>query len=184
MMKNRLAVLSSLGLLAFAVARVGAQDLPKNAPHFVKTTKAPGLEVRFLDFNWDPEAFATLQGGGTHPVGKRSWVLARLLSLTNPFKCAGNVVPVGTQLLILNPARGGKGPTLELRYIDMRDVFTDLNVIAEPPPGDTYCSGPASFRKVDAFTQRLEMKATDGKDAITLSVHLGDQQTEFKLVRY
>ena len=185
-MKTALAALTLLALGAIATDRGVAQEpeLPKNAPHFVKTTKAPGLEVRFLDFNWDPEAFATLQNGGSHPVGKRSWVLGRLLSLTNPFKCAGNVVPVGTQLLILNPARGGKGPTLELRYIDMRDVFADLNVIAEPPPGDTYCSGPASFRKVDAFTQRLEMKATDGKDAITLSVHLGDQQTEFKLVRY
>jgi hypothetical protein len=31
---------------------------------------------------------------------------------------------------------------------------------------------------------RLEMTAKDGKDAITLSVHIGDRETEFKLVRY
>jgi hypothetical protein len=182
-MKARLAALS-VALMGFAAAHAPAQDLPKNAPHFVKTVKAPGLEVRFLDFKWDPEAFETLEKGGSHPVGKRAWVLGRLLSLTNPFKCAGKVVPVGTSLLILNPARGDKGPTLELRYIDMRDVFTDLNVIAEPPPGESYCSGPASFKKVDALVPRLEMTAKDGKDAITLGVHIGDRQTEFKLVRY
>jgi hypothetical protein len=180
-MKARLAALSVFALVAMPSL---GQDLPKNAPHFVKTAKAPGLEVRFLDFQWDPEAFETLEKGGTHPVGRRSWVLARLLSLTNPFKCAGNVVPVGTSLLILNPARGAKGPTLELRYIDMRDVFTDLNVIAEPPPGDKFCEGPAGFRKVDVVAPRLEMTAKDGKDAITLSVHIGDRETEFKLVRY
>jgi len=182
-MKARLAVLP-IFVLAIAAVPGEAQDLPKNAPHFVKTVKAPGLEVRFLDFKWDPEAFETLEKGGAHPVGKRSWVLGRLLSLTNPFKCAGHVVPVGTQLLILNPSREGKGPTLELRYIDMRDVFTDLNVIAEPPPGQKYCEGPASFRKVDAVAERLEMTAKDGKEFITLGVHIGDRQTEFKLVRY
>jgi hypothetical protein len=183
-MKARLAALSVFALVAIAAAPGMAQDLPKNAPHFVKTAKAPGLEVRFLDFKWDPEAFETLEKGGSHPVGRRSWVLGRLLSLTNPFKCAGNVVPVGTSLLILNPARGDKGPTLELRYIDMRDVFTDLNVIAEPPPGDKFCEGAAGFRKVDAVAERLEMTAKDGKDAITLGVHIGDRMTEFKLVRY
>lgn len=26
-----------------------AQEVPKNAPHFVKTAKAPGLEVRYLE---------------------------------------------------------------------------------------------------------------------------------------
>ena len=39
----------------------------------------------------------------------------------------------------------GAGPTLELRYIDMREVFVDLNVIAEAPPGEAYCQLPAVF---------------------------------------
>lgn len=56
-----------------------AQEAPPNAPHVVKYLKAPGLEVRYLDFGWNPEAFAALEQGGDHPVGRRSWVLARLL---------------------------------------------------------------------------------------------------------
>ena len=39
---------------------------------------SPGLDVRYLDFKFDEEAFATLEKGGSHPVGRRSWVLARL----------------------------------------------------------------------------------------------------------
>lgn len=78
----------------------------------------------------------------------------------------GKTLPVGPSLLILNPARAGEGPTLELRSVDMREVFVDMNVIAEPPPGETYCQAPAAFRKVDTMAGRLEITLTEGKGSI------------------
>jgi hypothetical protein len=162
---------------------VGQEPGP-NAPHYVKSVKAPGLDVRYLDFKWDAEAFKTLQEGGSHPVGRRSWVLARLLVTSDPFRCSGKAIPVGPSLLILNPSRAGAGPTLEIRYIDLREVFTNLNVVAEPPPGETYYQGPAAFRKVDKMAGRLELTLTEGKGSIDIVTHYGDREARLTLVRY
>jgi hypothetical protein len=158
-------------------------DVPPNAPHYVRSADVPGLNLRYLDFKWDPEAFATLEKGGSHPVGRRSWVLARLLTRLAPFRCEGKLVPVGPSLLILNPAGQGAGPTLELRYIDMREVFVDLNVVAEPPPGETYCKLPAVFRKVDTSAGRLVVSLTEGKGTIDVVSHYGDREARVTLVR-
>ena len=160
-MRNRAAV-GLVAIVAWAPTLL-AQEVSPNAPHYVKSLQAPGLDVRYLDFKWDEAAFTTLQKGGSHPVGRRSWVLARLIATTDPFKCQGKVVPVGPALLILNPARSGAGPTLELRYIDMREVFVDMNVIAEPPPGETYWEAPAVFGKVGTKAGRLEMTLAEGE---------------------
>jgi hypothetical protein len=177
------AALAGIALFGTFARPTVAQESP-NRPHYVKSTKVPGLEVRFLDFKWDAEAFATLEKGGLHPVGRRSWVLARLLTTTNPFRCAGKVIPVGPSLLILNPAQAGSGPTLELRHIDMREVFVNMNVVAEPPPGETYWQAPASFRKVAALAPRLEVTLDEGQGTIDVVVHYGDRETRTQLVRY
>lgn len=162
-----------------------AQEAPKNAPHFVKSLKAPQLEVRYLDFGWNPEAFATLEKGGNHPVGRRSWVLARLLIPGSPLKWEGGrtTIPVGTTLLILNPSKGGKGPSFEMRTIDMREVFTNLNVIAEPPPGETIGVAPAVFEKAETTAERLEVELADKTQNLELSVHYGDRRAKVILAR-
>ena len=177
------AVLAGVALSAALAAPLVAQESP-NRPHYVKSVKVQGLEVRFLDFKWDEEVFTTLEKGGPHPVGRRSWVLARLLATTNPFRCAGKVIPVGPSLLILNPAQAGAGPTLELRSIDMREVFVDMNVIAVPPPGETYWQAPATFRKVAGKTDRLEVTLAEEQGMIDIIVHYGDRETRTTLVRY
>jgi hypothetical protein len=182
-MRYRPAALAGVALSVALGGPTVAQESP-NKPHFVKSVKVPGLEVRFLDFKWDPEVFATLEKGGPHPVGRRSWVLARLLATTNPFRCEGKVIPVGPSLLILNPAQADAGPTLELRSVDMREVFVDMNVVAVPPPGDTYWQAPASFRKVAATADRLEVTMTEGQGTIAIIVHYGDRETRTTLVRY
>lgn len=192
-MKPVLAALASLALGLTFTRPAMAQDPPPhapypedvspNAPHYVRSAEVPGLNLRFLDFKWDPEAFATLEKGGSHPVGQRSWVLARMLTRLAPFRCEGKLVPVGPSLLILNPAKGGAGPTLEVRYIDMREVFVDLNVIAEPPPGETYCKIPAVFRKVNASAPRLVVSLTEGKGTIDVNAHYGDREATVTLVR-
>lgn len=183
-MRHTLAALAGVALFVTFARPMVAQELPPNAPHFVKSAKIPGLDMRYLDFKWDEEAFTTLQEGGPHPVGRRSWVLARLLVTLRPFRCEGKLIPVGPSLLILNPARGGVGPTLEVRYIDLREVFADLNVIAEPPEGETFCKAPAVFRKVDTKAGRLEMSLTDGKEGVALTTHYGDREATLNLVRH
>jgi hypothetical protein len=170
---------------------LGPRVFPSNAPHYVKSVDVPGLYVRYLDFKFDEEAFATLEKGGSHPVGRRPWVLARLQSRLAPFYCEGKTVPVGPSLLILHPAReGAAGPTLEVRYIDMREVFVDLNVIAEPPPGEAYCTLPAAFRKVETSVPRLEVTLAEGKASpeakqgtIDVIAHFGDREARLTLVR-
>jgi hypothetical protein len=172
--------------LSIAVLLAGAalaQEAPKNAPHFVKYLKAPGLEVRYLDFGWNPEAFAALEQGGNHPVGRRSWVLARLLLPTAPLKWEGRTIGVGTAILILHPGKPGIKPGFELRTIDMREVFTDLNVIAEPPPGDTLAAGPAIFEKADTTAERLEVTLADKAQTLELAIHYGDRRAKVILAR-
>ena len=183
-MRNLVIALAGVAFFETLAHPVVAQEVGPNAPHYVKSVKAPGLDVRYLDFKWDAEAFATLQNGGPHPVGRRSWVLARLLVTADPFRCAGKAIPVGPALLILNPAKAGAGPTLELRYIDLREVFIDLNVVAEPPPGETYYQGPAAFKKVATTAARLDIALTEGKGTIDIITRYGDREALLTLVRY
>jgi hypothetical protein len=172
--------------VAFVVTLAGvslAQEAPVNAPHVVKYLKAPGLEVRYLDFGWNPEAFAALEKGGDHPVGRRSWVLARLLLPRDPLKWEGHTIPVGTAILILNPGKKGVLPGFELRAIDMRELFTNLNVIAEPPAGDTLAMGPARFEKADTTAERLEVALADKTQTLELAIHYGDRRAKVVLAR-
>jgi hypothetical protein len=172
-----------VGILGAGTVAPLAQEVSPNAPKYVKSFAVPGLEVRFLDFRWDEQAFKTLQSGGSHPVGQRSWVLARLMATTNPFKVEGKLLPVGPALLIVNPSKGGAPATLELRYIDMREVFVDMNVVAEPPPGETYWMAPAVWRMVATRTNRLQMAATEGPGTIQITATYGDRQTGITLTR-
>ena len=171
-----IAVTLLLGASAFA------QDLPPNAPKFVKSVKAPGLQVRFLDFRWDEAAFTAMETGGDHPAARRSWVIARLM-VQSPVKWNGKTIPVGSALLVLNPARAGAGSTLHLQYVDMREVFVDMNVIAEPPEGRIYGTIPAGFTKVDAVAPLLEVSLQDKGATLELGVHYGDRKTGITLAR-
>lgn len=184
-MKLHRATLRAALLVTALAAGAAAQapvPTPSNAPSYVKAVKQSGIEVRFLDFKWDQQAFATLMGDGDHPVGRRSWVLARLM-LWSPMRCLDKTVPVGSALLVLNPARAGAGAEVELRAVDMRDVFTNLNVVAEPPAGETYCKGPAAFVKVGVTAPRLDVRVADAKDRLEVTTHYGDHELTFKLYR-
>ena len=98
-----------------------------------------------------------------------------------PLKWSGKWIPVGPVILVLNPARGGAGPTLEARYIDMREVFVDMNVIAEPPPGETYQKVPAVFKKVAAVAPRLEVAIVEKGKGYDISVHYGNRLATIRL---
>ena len=176
------AIATIAGTLLLASPLIG-QEAPPNAPQYVKSVQAPGVDVRYLDFGWNEEAFTTLEKGGTHPVGRRSWVLARLLLQSQALKWNGRTIPLGPSLLVLNPAQGSAGPTLELRSVDMREVFVDMNVVAEPPKGETYQKVPASFTRVDTLAPRVAISLQDKGSSLDLIVHYGDRKTTITLVR-
>lgn len=56
---------AALAATLLAALPLIGQESP-NRPKFVKSVKAPGLEVRYLDFRWDAEAFNALEKGGAH----------------------------------------------------------------------------------------------------------------------
>ena len=165
-------------------APAGAQQKSANAPDFVKSVKAPGLDVRYLDFKWDEALFDAMEHGGAHPAAQRSWVLARLMLQRESLKWENSKrIPVGSALLVLNPKKGATGPTLEIRHVDMREIFTDMNVIAEPPPDVTYRIAPVVFATVDATAPRLEVGLQEKGNTYELTVHYGNRQTSITLTR-
>jgi len=185
LLNKSLAALAATVVLGVPVQgqETATKDPNANAPKFIKTSEAPGLTVRYLDFRWDEEAFTALEKGGSHPAAQRSWALARLMLQQDPLKWNGKSIPVGPVLLVLNPRKGGVGPTLEARYIDMREVFVDMNVIAEPPPGETYQKVPAAFQVVESVAPRLEVSVAEKGKGYDLSVHYGNRKATIRLDR-
>ena len=180
MLKKSLAALAASVVLGVPAP---GQEPTTNAPKFIKTTEAPGLKVSYLDFRWDEAAFTALEKGGAHPAAQRSWALARLILAEDPLKWNGKRIPVGPVLFVLNPGKGSVGPTLEARYIDMRGVFVDMSVIAEPPPGETYQKAPAGFQIVDSVAPRLEVSVAEKGKGYDLSFHYGNRKATIRLDR-
>jgi hypothetical protein len=173
-----------LSLVAVALAAPAAGQQSPNKPDFVKSVAVPGLGVRFLDFKWDEAAYDAMMNGGSHPAARRSWVIARLMLHTDPMKWNGKTLPVGTTLLVLNPRRGADPATLHMQYVDMREVFVDMNVIAEPPPGEIYGRVPAVFETVAETLPRLAVGLDhEGKEYV-LSVQYGNRKTAVTLSAY
>jgi hypothetical protein len=167
-----------LGLaLASLACSAAAQD---NLPKFLKYVKAPNLDLRYVDFGWSPDGFAALETGADHPAAKRSWMLA-LLRLQRAVKFEGHPVLIGASLLILNPKQGDTPFSIELRDIDMRDVYFENNVIGTPPKGRTIHVMPAHFETVPETKERLEITAAaSGKDTL-ITVHYGNRKTTVTL---
>jgi len=161
----------ALTILALTVTAAGAQQ-EKNLPTALMNIAAGDVEVRYLNFKWDEKAFEALEKGGG-AAGSRSWALARIFS-PKPIMVDGTQVGGGA-LLILNPPTGSDPMTLELRMVDMREIFTDINVVATPPAGETVYKVPANFETVDAVADRLTMKLDDTGETMKLSIHYGNR---------
>jgi hypothetical protein len=168
----------AVAVVALGVSLVGAQQ-DENLPTELKIITAADVKVRYLNFKWDEAAFAALEkGGGT---ATRSWALARILT-PQPLEVDGKPV-TGGSLLILNPASGGSPMTLEIRVVDMRDIFTDFNVIAEPPAGETVYKEPADFGKVEEVAERLTLDLKEVDGTFTLSIHYGNRKAVIEATR-
>jgi hypothetical protein len=172
-----LACAISAVLVTAAVALAQTPPGP-NAPKVLQSAKLPGLEVRFLDFRWDPAVFDGLEkGGSSNPVTKRSWAVARIIPYERTLVIGGAKLRAGTTaLLVLNPNLDGKGMTVELRGVDMRDEeFQALNVVAEPPAGKSLYKAPARFDTVDAIADRMTLTLTEDGGKVRLGVHYGNR---------
>jgi hypothetical protein len=175
---KRLVLAVTVGVLAAPLA--GAQQ-EKNVPTEIRHTTAGDVDINYLNFKWDAQAFEAMEKGGGAPAARRSWALARILT-PKPLEFEGKPV-TGGALLILNPASGSTPMTLEIRVVDMRDVFKDSNVIAVPPPGQTVYEAPANFEKVDSVADRLALDLKEKEGTFTLSIHYGDYLATLQAVR-
>src|SRR5262249_31928091 len=163
--------------LAALAASVAAQD---TLPKFLKIVRAPDVELRYVDFGWSPEAFAALETGGDHPAARRSWMLA-LLRLNRGMRFGGKPVLIGASLLILNPKQGDAPFNIELRDIDMRDLYFQENVIGTPPKGRTIAVMPAHFETVPETKDRLAITVAPSGNDTVITVHYGNRKTTVTL---
>jgi hypothetical protein len=150
----------------------------------VRSTKVPGLEVRFVDYHWQPAIFeAMVKGSRETPEARRDWVIARVIVEPLPLKFEGVPLSAGSYALSLFPNKDGKGMAVELRRVDMRELYPKLDAMAPTPPGDTMYRAPATFEVLDPLAPRLDIAATEDSGAITLTVSYGDRRLALKLTR-
>jgi hypothetical protein len=82
----------AVALLALAfpaqIPKEPAKDL------FMHTLRAPGIEVRFVDYHWQPALFDAMEKGTTTvPEARRNWVIARVVLDQRALKLRGTALP-------------------------------------------------------------------------------------------
>lgn len=150
---------------------------------FMHSLNAPGLEARFVDYHWQPELFEALEKGADIKEAKRDWVVARLILDSRPLTVGTARVPVGNYALTLWPNLDGKGMRLEIRRVDMREVYPNLNALAPAPHGETAYVGPASFERLGELQPRLAMTLVEVEGGLNLTVRWGDRRLVLPFVR-
>ena len=182
MLKSRRMVVVA-GLLAVPAWLAPAQaPQPSPTPLAVVYEKVPGVELRFVNYRWRPEIFGPMEKGGTGPVeSKRPWAFARLVTDV-PLKLGERTLPVGHGLVIFHPNLDGSGMSLEVRNIDMRRIV-DLNVLAVPPPGDTYYKAPLVLEATPDIEPRMVMTLEEAAGKITLRFRYGDRRFSWSFSR-
>jgi hypothetical protein len=149
---------------------------------FMHTERAPGIEMRFVDYHWQPALFAAMESGrGDDPLAKRNWVYARLVLQTRPMTLEGKRIPVGNYGVALWPNLDGKGMAVEVRQVDMRTVFPNLNALAPLPPGETIYKGPARLETSETLTDRLAVDLVEKDGAVTMTLRYGNRRVPLVL---
>ena len=165
-------------LIPAQVPKEPAKDL---SMHF---EKAPGIEVRFVDYHWQPVLFEAMEKGTRAiPEATRNWVVARVNIETRPFSLGEGRMAVGTYAFTLWPNLDGKGMAVEMRRVDMRDVFPNLNAIAPAPRGETIYKGPARFETASPPADRLQVAVTEGQGTVVLTLTYGERRLALTLTR-
>ena len=167
-----------------------ALTLPAQVPKepakdlFLHSLTVPGVEVRFVDYHWQPALFEAMEKGDPGvPEARRNWVIARVTIDQRPLRIHGQQMAVGTYALAWWPNLDGKGMAVEMRRVDMRDVFPNINAIAPAPPGETIDRGPARFETASPLADRLSVKVTEGEGTVVLTLRYGDRLLPLTLTR-
>jgi hypothetical protein len=169
------AALFGLALQA-QVPKEPAKDL------FLRSAKAPGVEIRFVDYHWQPALFEAMASGkGDVPEAKRNWVVVRMILDMRPMTLEGKRLPVGNFGIALWPNLDGNGMQVEVRQVDMRDVFPNLNAMGPVPRGETMYKGPVRFETESPVAERLDTKLTEEGGGIVITVRYGDRRFSLKL---
>jgi hypothetical protein len=173
---------TALALLALAVPTQIPKEPAKDlSMHFLK---APGIEVRFVDYHWQPALFDAMEKGTTTiPEARRNWVIARVVLDQRPLTLEKARLPVGNYALAWWPNLDGKGMAIEMRRVDMRDVFPDVNAIAPAPRGETIYKGPARFETTSPLAPRFDATLGEEGGTVTLTIRYGDRRLLLPLVR-
>jgi hypothetical protein len=176
----------SLALALALVLPVQAANVPKEPAKdlFLRSGKLPGLEVRFVDYHWQPAIFEAMESGkGDVPEARRNWVVIRLMVDDRPVAIEGKKLAVGTYAVALWPNLDGKGMQVEVRRVDMRDVFPNLNAMAPAPRGETIHKAPAGLETVSPLAERLDVQLGEAAGTITLALRYGPRRMTLKLTR-
>jgi hypothetical protein len=173
---------TALALLALVfptqIPKEPAKDL------FLHFLKAPGVEVRFVDYHWQPALFDAMEKGTPAvPEARRNWVIARVSIDQRPLRIHGQQMPVGTYALAWWPNLEGKGMAIEMRRVDMREVLPNVNAIAPAPRGETIYKGPAQFETVSPLAPRFDATLGEEGGTVTLAIRYGDRRLLVPLVR-
>jgi hypothetical protein len=173
------AALAVLALLMPAqVPKEPAKDL------FMHSAKAPGIEIRFVDYHWQPAIFEAMEKGtGAIPEATRNWVVVRVILDARPLTLDGARLPVGNYALALWPNLDGKGMAVEMRRVDMREVYPNLNAIAPAPRGETLYKGPARFETASPSAPRLDVALAEGTGTVVLTLRYGDRRLSLTFTR-
>jgi len=174
----RTMVLAVLALLfPSQIPKEPAKDL------FMHSAKVPGVELRFVDYHWQPALFEALASGADVPEAKRNWVIARIVLDNRPLTLEGKRVAVGNYALALWPNLDGKGMEVELRQVDMREVYPNINAIGPAPKGETIYRGPARFETVSPLAERMDVAMAEAPDGVVLALRYGDRRLALKFTR-
>jgi hypothetical protein len=157
---------------------------PKGPAHdlFMHTERAPGIELRFVVYHWQPALFAAMEKGDpSEPLATRNWVVARLILQTRPMTLDGKRLGVGNYAVGLWPNADGKGMTVEVRNVDMREIYPNLNAIAPLPKGETMYRGPARFETAEPLAERLAIALAERGDGVTVTLRYGNRRLDLVL---
>jgi hypothetical protein len=175
MAKTMLALMALL--VPLQVPKEPAKDL------FMHSAKVPGVEIRWVDYHWQPAIFEAMEKGTRAiPEATRNWVVVRLILDDRPLTIEGVKVPVGNYALALWPNLDGKGMAVEIRRVDMRELYPNLNAIAPAPKGETIYKGPVRF-EAGAAVSRFEAALAEGNGKVDLSLHYGDRTLTLTFTR-
>jgi hypothetical protein len=176
--------MQTIALLPFAlllpsqVPKEPAKDL------FMHSARAGGLEIRFVDYHWQPAIFEAMASGRRDvPEARDNWVLARVVLTHDPLTLEGKRLRVGNYGLALWPNLDGKGMMIELRRVDMREVYPSLNAMAPVPRGETAYKGPARFETLSPLAERLDIQLGEAPAGVVLTVRYGDRRLVLNFTR-